>query len=293
MKKCYLFCLLSAVLLVGCSQKNTSSEIPESTVPETAPVEMTQAATEETLPLPTNAPFPEAAPNAVTFDDGNFSFIAVVQDDETAVDGSLSVETIDGNAMLKFTDNSTAAENLDTAVQKIRVSVGQLLREDQLESVAKISFDLYVQAKSDLFLSDDGEYRQVPGWIGGGGGTMCADGNWYSFADFSASGINEYDLERSDACHVEFKFLLAESGKKWDSSVEDVNFSIMRWGMQNLSDLYLDNITFYDTEGNTIPLNPSVPESAETADSTETAPDSAEENTEVTEFTDTETEAVA
>ena len=293
MKKCYLLCLLSAVFLVGCSQKNTSSEIPESTVPETAPVEMTQAATEETLPLPTNAPFPEADPNAVTFDDGNFSFIAVVQDDETAVDGSLSVETIDGNAMLKFTDNSTAAENLDTAVQKIRVSVGQLLREDQLESVAKISFDLYVQAKSDLFLSDDGEYRQVPGWLGGGGGTMCADGNWYSFADFSASGINEYDLERSDACHVEFKFLLAESGKKWDSSVEDVNFSIMRWGMQNLSDLYLDNITFYDTEGNTIPLNPSVPESAETADSTETAPDSAEENTEVTEFTDTETEAVA
>ena len=178
-----------------------------------------------------------------------------MQDDDTAVDGSLSVEMIDGNAMLKFTDNSTTAENLDTAVQKIRVSVGQLLRPDQLESVYRISFDLYAEAKDELFLSDDGEYRRVPGWIGGGGGTMCADGNWYSFADFSASGINEYDLERSDACHVEFKFLLAESGKKWDSTVEDVNFSVMRWGMQNLSDFYLDNITFYDQEGNPIPLN--------------------------------------
>ncbi len=319
MKKCYLLSLLAAFLLVGCSQEKNSSATPETDVPDASPVEVTQAETEETLPPPTNAPFPEADPNAVTFDDGNFSFIAVVQDDDTAVDGSLSVETIDGNAMLKFTDNSTTAENLDTAVQKIRVSVGQLLREDQFESVAKIGFDLYAQAKSDLFLNDDGEYCQVPGWIGGGGGTMCADGNWYSFADFSASGINEYDLERSDACHVEFKFLLAESGKKWDSSVEDVNFSIMRWGMQNLSDLYLDNITFYDSEGNAIPLNPSVPESDKTQDSTETEqetaeisdmteteaettetsaetetePDSAEESEESTEISYTETEAIS
>lgn len=114
---------------------------------------------------------------------------------------------------------------------------------------------------------------------------MCADGNWYSFADFSASGINEYDLERSDACHVEFKFLLAESGKKWDSSVEDVNFSVMRWGMQNLSDFYLDNITFYDQEGNPIPLNPSEPETSSDSDA---EPSETEKS-----VPETETEAVS
>ena len=258
MKKFYLLLLLTAVALSGCSQNTESSQLSAET---SAPEEVTEAET-ESLPPPTNAPFPEADPNAVTFDDGNFSFISVIKDDDTAVDGSLSVETIGGNAMLKFTDTSTNAQNLEKAVQKIKISVGQLLRPDQLESVYRISFDCYAEAKDELFLNDDGEYRKVPGWIGGGGGTMCADGNWYSFADFSASGINEYDLERSDACHVDFKFLLAESGKKWDSSVQDVNFSVMRWGMQNISDFYLDNITFYDQEGNTIPLNPSETETS-------------------------------
>ena len=281
MKKLFLFLLMTALVLTGCSQNTDSSQ---QTVETSAPQEVTEAET-ESLPPPTNAPFPDADPNAVTFDDGNFSFVSVVKDDDTAVDGSLSVETVDGNAMLKFTDNSTNAQNLEKAVQKIRISAGQLLRPDQLESVFRISFDLYAQAKDELFLSDDGEYRRVPGWIGGGGGTMCADGNWYSFADFSASGINEYDLERSDACHVEFKFLLAESGKKWDSSVEDVNFSVMRWGMQNLSDFYLDNITFYDQEGNPIPLNPSEPETSSDSDAD---PSETEES-----VPETETEAVS
>ncbi|MBR1553949.1 MAG: lipoprotein [Oscillospiraceae bacterium] len=292
MKKYYLFLLLTAFLLTGCSQNTDSSQ---QTAETSAPQEITESET-ESLPPPTNAPFPEADPNAVTFDDGNFSFVSVVKDDDTAVDGSLSVETIDGNAMLKFTDNSTNAENLDKAVQKIRISVGQLLRPDQLESVYRITFDLYAEAKDALFLSDDGEYRKVAGWIGGGGGTICADGNWYSFADFSASGINEFDLERSDACHVEFKFLLAESGKKWDSSVEDVNFSVMRWGMQNLSDFYLDNITFYDQEGNPIPLNPSEPETSAVQESELSETESSEEETvpkSETALPETETEAVS
>ena len=257
MKK-YLCLILMVLALTGCS-KNTdseSSQIEETSVPETTE----SAAETETLPISTNAAFPEADPNAVTFDDGKFSFISVVNDDENSVDGTLSIETVDGNAMLKFTDNSTDKTNLETAVQKIRISVGQLLDVYQLETVSSIGFDLYAEAKAELFLSDDGTYRRVPGWIGGGGGTMCADKEWYSFADFSASGVNEYDLERSDACHVEFKFLLAESGKKWDSTVEDVNFTVTRWGMQNISDFYIDNITFYDEEGNAIPLNPSEPE---------------------------------
>lgn len=286
MKKIVFYLLLSALFLTGCSQNPAvSSQTPaEDTVSE-----VTETQTEETLPLPTHAAFPEADPNAVTFDDGNFSFASVVNDDDTAAEGELSVEMVDNNAMLKFTDNSTTVDNLDTAVQKIRISVGQLLRPDQLESVYSIGFDCYAQAKSDLFLSDDGIYRTVPGWIGGGGGTMCADGNWYSFADFSSSGINEYDLERSDACHVEFKFLLAESGKKWDSTVEDVNFSVMRWGMQNISDFYLDNITFYDIEGNAIPLNPSAPET--TPEETEQSEDTVQKSTE--ENADTETEAMS
>ena len=98
---------------------------------------------------------------------------------------------------------------------------------------------------------------------------------------------------------MEFKFLLAESGKKWDSTVEDVNFSVMRWGMQNISDFYIDNITFYDIEGNAIPLNPSEPEAGETdaadASDTETSEETVQESTSESEseLQDTETEAIS
>lgn len=275
MKKLILYAFFVMICLSGCSQKQpeTTSQnpAPESAVQETQEVQAVEVSTEEeieTEPLPTNAPFPEADPSSVTFDDGNFSFVQIINDDDVCAEGTLSVENVDGNFMLRFTDESTNESNLSDAVQKLRISVGELLNPDQLESVYSIGFDVYARAKSDLFLNDDGDYVRVPGWIGGGGGTVCADGNWYGFADFSSSGINEYDLERSDACHVEFKFLLAESGKKWDSTVEDANFLIMRWGMQNLSDLYLDNLTFYDVEGNPIPLNPSAPEASQETEET-------------------------
>ena len=32
------------------------------------------------------------------------------------------------------------------------------------------------------------------------------------------------------------------------------NFLIMRWGLSNEADLYLDNIIFYDEDGNSIPI---------------------------------------
>ncbi|MBQ2264814.1 MAG: hypothetical protein II341_05345 [Oscillospiraceae bacterium] len=66
-----------------------------------------------------------------------------------------------------------------------------------------------------------------------------------------------------------------------------MNFLIMRWGIQNLSSMYIDNITFYDADGNSIPLNgyglaaeegEAEPEetAAEGAESEETAAEGAE-----------------
>lgn len=238
-----LFGLL--VCLTGCGGNTDSVEQSE-------PEEVTQADT-EAEPF-TNAPFPEADVNAVTFDEVGADIASLVADDETAVDGTLTIETIDGNRLLKLTDTTTTADNLETAVQKIRFDVTRLLAPEQLEQVHSIAFDVYAEAKDAVFVNDDGESVRVPGWIGGGGGTETSDGEWYGFTDFSASGVNEYDLERSDAYHVTFKFLLAASGRKWDAGMTEPYFQLMRWGMQNISDLYIDNIVFLDDEGNSIPL---------------------------------------
>ena len=172
-----------------------------------------------------------------------------------------------------------------TAFQNIALAP-KLLAKEQLALVDHIEFDVCAVAKDTVFVNDLGETPKVPGWIGGGGGTETCDGKWYGFSDFSASGIQEYNLERSDMYHVEFKFLLAASGRKWDDTMTEPYLQIMRWGIQNISDFYVDNITFYDADGNSIPLTISegwagtadgeeAPEEAPEEDATEAAPEEA------------------
>lgn len=281
MKYKWMLLPLAAMLLSLTACGGGTSESESSTADDSsAPVEVTEGETEETVP-PTNAPFAASDPNAVTFDDGNFAFAEVVSDDDQSCTGTLSVETVDGNAMLKYTNDpgSLTAENMDVMVQKVKIHASQLLSPEQLDCVYSIGFDMYAEAEEAAFVNDDGESVQVPGWIGGGGGTETVDGKWYSFSDFSGSGLNEYDLQRSDACHVEFKFMLASSGKKWDATMEDANFLIMRWGIQNVSSMYIDNITFYDEEGNSIPLTLSeAPAEEEAADASEETEGATEES---------------
>lgn len=258
-KTLVLLSVLTAMLLsvTGCGgESNSTAETEAPTTQATeAPEEVTEAPTEAETEPPTNAPFAEADPNAVTFDDGNFDFASIVCDDDGSADGTLSVEVVDGNSMLKYTDTKTTAENLGTLVQKISIDVSKLLTPEQYAEVSSIGFDILAKAEGDLLVGESGENLRVPGWIGGGGGSVTMDEKWYGFADYSASEINEYNLERSDAYRVNFKFLLASGGKRWDAAMENPNFLIMRWGIQNLSSTYIDNITFYDTDGNSMPLS--------------------------------------
>ncbi len=259
MKKFWIALPLALMMLAAtaCGGETASSQddTTSSEVESKAPVEVTEAEP-ETKPEPTHAAFPEADPNALTFDDGDFSMASIVVDDAQSCEGTLSVETIDGNAMLKFTYDpaSLTADNYTEMVQKVMIDVKQLLAPEQLETVYSISFDVYGETDQALFKNDLGEMVMVPGWIGGGAGTLTADGKWYDFSEFSGSGINEYDMSRSDACHAEGKFMLASAGKKWDATMEEVGLQIMRWGLQNVTSTYIDNITFYDEEGNSIPL---------------------------------------
>ena len=212
--------------IIETSENNDSDiETESKTEPETEELQEIQ---------PIHIDFSETDFNAHTFNDGKFDFVQIVNDDATCAEGNFSVENIDGNFLLKFTDLSTNAENLENAVQKICISVDKLLNPDQLESVFMIGFDSYALSKDNLNTESN---------IVISGKTVCANDEWYDFEDIS------------DSSHVELKF--TESSMRWDSSQENVNVIITRSGMQNISDWYLDNIIFYDQEGNTIPLNPS------------------------------------
>lgn len=193
--------------------------------------------------------------NAVTFDDGNFSFVSVITDDKNSAHGGLSIENVLGNNMLKFTDDMTV--DIDGKVQKISINAAELLGTEKLPEVRSIEFDVYADAVSDDYINQDGKNIKVAGTIciGGGSAISIEDkngyGKWYDFAETQGG---EYNLSMSGAVHGTFKFLLADSGYCWDEKMKDANFLIMRWGSENKSNLYIDNIVFYDENHNSIPI---------------------------------------
>ncbi|MBD5159120.1 MAG: hypothetical protein HDT23_02600 [Ruminococcus sp.] len=187
--------------------------------------------------------------NAVTFNNGDFSFASVITDDINSAQGGLSIENVLGNNMLKFTDDMTV--DIDGKVQKICINTAEMIGTEKLPEVRSIEFDVYADAVSDDYINQDGINTKASGTICIGGGTVISNGKWYDFAQTQGG---EYNLAMSGAVHCEFKFLLAESGYCWDKSMNDANFLIMRWGSENQSNLYIDNIVFYDEDKNSIPL---------------------------------------
>ena len=142
--------------------------------------------------------------------------------------------------------------NNPSAVQKIQFDAARMLSPENMAEVRSIEFDAYADATADKFVNEDNENVKAPGWIGGGGGTVTAvNDKWYDFQEFDGG---EYDFETSGPVHVKFKFLLADSGQCWSEEMEDPNFLIMRWGIANESDLYIDNLVFFDEDGNSIPV---------------------------------------
>ncbi len=194
-------------------------------------------------------------PNAVTFDNDDFSFVSVITDDKQSAAGALSITEIEGNKMLLFTDDLSVP--LEGKVQKLSVNAAALLAPEDLPKVRSIEFDIYADAVSENYKNQDGDMVKAPGTISAGGGTVTAkessdgEGTWYDFAEFQGG---EYNCERSGAVHAQFKFLLAESGVCWAEDMDDANFLVMRWGSENESNLYIDNIVFYDENGQSIPV---------------------------------------
>ena len=240
----------------------SSAQTTEAT--EAATEAPTEPTTEEELIPPT--PVEASDPNTVDFSDGNFSFASPKTTDPDSAQGELSVVEVDGNKMLKFTDSGTSAA--DELVQKIEINAAALIGTENLAKVRKIELDLYADATAANLSTDDADGVKAPGWIGGGGGTVVAGDKWYQFGEFEGG---EYNFEMSGAVHVTYKFALAAGGQIWSEDMTDANFLIMRWGLANEGNLYVDNIVFYDEDGNSIPLQISEAAASEETPADETA----------------------
>lgn len=187
--------------------------------------------------------------NAVTFDDGDFSFAMVDTSGKDSADGELVIADVKGNKMLKFKDDGT--NFADGTVQKIKIDAARLLSPENLAKVRSIEMDVYADATAKELITENGRNVKAPGWIGGGAGANVAGDKWYKFGDWESG---EYDFRMSGAVHLELKFLLAVKGQCWESGMDEATLMIMRWGSQNEGNFYIDNIVFYDENKNSLPI---------------------------------------
>jgi len=197
-------------------------------------------------------PFSEVYDGAtITFDDGFLWTAECIgdkdfQDDEAECE--LSVEKFEGSRQLKIRVIGTY-ENGDYKVPKIRFDVDKLIGTDNVSRIKSVSLDV-TAAANGTFTADNGEEILVPGncmgEIDANTGENCAV--WTKLAGFDFSEWEKTSVKR----HITGKILLPES--RYIDGETGCTLVLMRWSIPNSADIYVDNITFYDDEGNPMPL---------------------------------------
>ncbi len=257
-----------AAVLTGCGAGKSSETAPTEPPTEEVTEAETEAPTEE--PTEPEPPHPAEAsdPNAIDFNDGRFDFASCKTTDDDSANGTLEIAEVEGNKMLRFTDDGKNHAN--GTVQKISIDAAMLLSPENISKVKSVEMDIYADATASDLDTEEEKGVKAPGWIGGGGGANTAGDKWYQFGEWSGG---EYTFPMSGAIHAQFKFMLYKSGQHWDETMDEAVLLIMRWGAQNEGNFYIDNIVFYDEEGNSLPIEYS---EKKTSGEEETAPEAEE-----------------
>lgn len=257
-----MVCAMLATTAMGCG--DDAAESTATTTTTTATTTTTEAeettTTEATTTTP-EIPAPTVDANAITFEDDDLWTAHAMceknfENDESNVE--LTVEEFNGTKQLRIQvldkdDNGTYK------VPKIVFNIAELVGAENIHKIKKISCDFTSNAVGE-FTGDDGTAALVPGNAMGAlaGGLAAekktdADGGlvqntWATFTEFA------FDCWDWQWCysHVDANILL--DANCYEEGNADATFVIMRWGIPNQADLYVDNITFYDADGNSIPL---------------------------------------
>lgn len=281
------------ISVTSCGSKpEVENSTPEVTDAVTEPAE-TEAEPEETAAEteaePVEPDYPVITPdaNAITFDDSDDLFTAHCmaqknfENDEA--DCNLSVAEYKGEKMLKIEVLGYDEEKHMYKVPKIVFDMDELVGADNLSKVKSFTCDI-TQVAVGEFKGDDGEMMLVPGnLMGTFGSNVGEDSKWYQ----PTGSANEFAQEEWtfewEYLHVEGKWLL----KGFADGNTESTLVFMRWGIPNQADIYIDNITFYDEDGNSIPIvytpgqsdDAAAEETEETADSEEAAAENEAEET--------------
>ncbi len=204
-----------------------------------------------------NAPvIEEADTNAVTFEDGRlYTAYNIDVDDEgkgigDASGTNLTVEEYNGSMMLKIEVLEQDGDGI-YKIPKIGFDVDALVGPENVDKIKSFQIDMY-QVAVGPYVGEDGTEVLCPAnFMGGFGGYSPTTENptrWISFGDFAAA---EWTL---DWVYTQFQGKILLDNNRFEKGQTGCSIVLMRWGMPNQADIYIDNITFFDEDGNSIPI---------------------------------------
>lgn len=248
---------------------------------EAAPEESAENAEESSVsdPLPRDVGAVDA--NAVTFEDGDLHTLHQMGEGGDECDVELSVVDLDGDKKVKvhaLRDDPSA----DYGVVKLVFNLPEMLGVENVGKIGHISVDFTCIA-NETWQNDDGTESLVVGnFMGALAGNLAseqvkdADGNVKQNAWATHMEFKYEDWEHSEGswrCETDIPAAKIEANGY--ASTEGTTLVIMRWGQKNDVDFYIDNVTFYDKDGNSMPVlsgeAADAPAETDAAESAETA----------------------
>ena len=274
MKNRIMIALLAALMLCGCTaapQDGTSKTADESSAAETTAVQedaapdLTDApdaaeeSSEEEKEPPTRDVGP-VDPNAITFEDGDMHSGHQMGEGGDEADIELSIADLDGDKKLKvhvLRDDPAA----DFGVPKIVFNLPKIMDKARIGDIAHISVD-FTCVGNELWHNDDGTESLVVGnFLGALMGNLASEKGKDADGNITQNTwATHYEFKHEDWEFPEHTWRIETDvlGNKipangYAANDDGTTFVIMRWQQKNDADFYIDNITFFDKDGNSIP----------------------------------------
>lgn len=241
--------------MTSCNEKNSSSLLESSENQESTTInsEVSTVTTTDSPTMTTTSTAEQITPqdeNAITFDTPSL-YSAHTMEAEGEAQIELAVVNFEGDFKLRVHANRTDESN-DFGKAKIVFDLPALIGIDNTGKVDHISMDFSCVARGK-FQTDEENVKQVIGHFNGTVGSNIAtptgdNDTWreheFKFEDMENS-VNTWHFETKSPSNASDKYADNDKG---------VNLVITRFEQPNDVDFYIDNITFYDKDGKSIPI---------------------------------------
>lgn len=187
--------------------------------------------------FPANA---RAASDVIDFEDGNMTgFGYNYTSDGVTLDGDpfvASVVDFNGSKQLKI-------DIQNDSIPKVVIDVIALVGGDNIDKVRKIDMDLTFANADEAKIVD---------WVGGAlGANYGADGSlWYQDDTMQYSG-GDWEKNVAEPIKAQLAFM---DGFAFTNNAAGSKFLLQYWGTDKTNDMYIDNVRFYDADGNAIEI---------------------------------------